>query len=90
MRTEVRDTKKNEWTGAYSHRYESNIKAIDRRVAAIREARKQAEDLKLQPIPESEIHAKLEKLKAELPSADEVEVTLVPVADPSELQRSMH
>jgi hypothetical protein len=46
VRTEVRDTKKSEWTGGYSHRFESNIKAIEKRVAAIREARKQAEDLK--------------------------------------------
>ena len=87
VRTEVRETKKNFITDGFSHRYESNIKAIEKRVAAIREARKQAEALKLQPIPESEIVAKLERLKAELPSAEEFEVTLIPVADPSELRR---
>jgi hypothetical protein len=88
VRTEVRETKKNFITDGFGHRYESNIKATEARVAAIREARKQAEALKLQPIPESEIVAKLEKLKSDLPSAEEFEVTIISVPDASELRRS--
>ena len=87
-RTDVRDTRKNFLNDQYGHRFESNIKAVEQRVAAIREARKQAEALKLQPIPESEIVAQLETLKAELPSADEMEVTVVPVPYASELRRA--
>ena len=61
---------------------------VEKRVNAIRAARKQAEQLKSEAIPESEIIAQLEKLKANLPPFDEYEVTLIPVMDASELRHS--
>jgi hypothetical protein len=87
VRTEVRDTKKNIISDGFSHRFESNIKSVERRVTAIREARKQAEQLKLEALPESEILARLEKLKAELPASDDYDVTIIPVPDTSDLRR---
>ena len=88
VRTEERPTKKHHFTEQYEYRIETNIAAVERRVAAIREARKQAEALKLQPIPETEIAAKLEELKANLPVADEFDVVIVPAVDGSELRHS--
>ena len=71
-----------------THRFESNIKAIENRVNAIRAARAAAEALKLEPISEAEILKRLEQLKANLPSADEYEVVNKPVPDATELRRS--
>ena len=87
LRCEVRDTEKNFANDQYSHRYESNAKAVEQRVNAIRAARKEAEELKLEAIPEAEIIARLEKLKADLPAADEFDVTTIPVPDASEVRR---
>jgi hypothetical protein len=47
--------------------------------------RKETEGLK-EAILEAEIIARLEKLKADLPSGDEFEVTTIPVVDASELR----
>ena len=88
VRTEVRETAKNLWNGGFSHRFESNIAAVEKRVAAIRAARTTAEQLKLEAIPETEIVARLEKLNADLPGIDDYTVTTVPVPDATELRRA--
>ena len=88
VRTDVRESQPNPITGRVTRRFESNIKAIENRVNAIRSARKAAEGLKLKPLSEAEILKRLEQLKANLPSADEYEVVNKPVPDASELRRS--
>ena len=88
-RHEVREIKTNTWTGQLRQKFVSNGKSVQKRIDAIRGARTTAEELKLQPLAETEIVQRLEKLKADLPAIDQFdEVTDVLIPDVSELRRT--
>jgi hypothetical protein len=86
VQTSVRNTEPHFLTGRWKNRFESNAKAVQARLVAIRAAIKEADALRLEAIPETEIAARLGKLKTQLPACDVYEILENPAPDISELR----
>ena len=83
VRTEVRDTKRVD--GPATTVIDSSLISKQSGNALQRFAKQEtSRESQMEPIPEGEILAKLEISKADLPSSEEVEVTLIPSPDSSE------
>jgi hypothetical protein len=71
--TDDRGWKKSDSQPGYEEKFrvvKSNRVAVDRRVAAIRKAREEAEALKLLPIDEPEVQKHLDRIRASIPGED--------------------
>jgi hypothetical protein len=90
VRSQIGDIKLNVYSDQFTQKFSTNSKSVEHSLNAIRTAKRECEELKLQALPEAEIIERLEKLKADLPTIDPVDqVVVIPVPDAKELRRGL-
>jgi hypothetical protein len=87
VQAEERVTRPNMF-GVVNRIFSSNISNVQRRIDAITHAIKSAEQLKMQPLSETEILRRLDALEAFPPLTSDTEIIKVPAPDISGLQRT--
>jgi hypothetical protein len=88
VQAEERSTRPNMF-GVVNHIYVSNVSTVQRRIDAITQAIKSAEQLKMQPLPETEIIQRLDAMEKTFPPlTNDMETTTVRAPDVSQAQRA--